>query len=215
MTTNQPAEDENIKKVNYIIKSDFLGSAEAIEESLEKIGGMKVKPKIIHKGLGNITDGDILKAEATKSVIIGFNVKVPPAAEELAREKGVKIKLYRIIYDLINDAKEDLNKLVELKTKRVDLGKLRVMAIFRSELGSQIVGGKIIEGKVEKESFVEVERDSEIIDKGKIARLQAGKQDVKVVEEGQECGLQYEGKPIIREGDILIFYKEEKVVGEV
>jgi translation initiation factor IF-2 len=208
-------EDESIKKINYIIKSDFYGSAEAIEESLEKLNSAKAKIKIIHKGLGNITDGDIKRAEATGSRIAGFNVKVAAPIQEMARERGVDIKIYKIIYDLINEAKADLADMIEPDIRRVEVGKIKVMAIFRTENKFQIVGGKVIEGQAESNVQVEVMRGSEIIDTGKLSRLQAGKQDVSSVEQGQECGLQYEGKPVIKPDDVLRLYKEEKVTGHV
>lgn len=212
---NGKEEDEGAKKICLIIKSDVLGSAEAIEESLMKINSSKAVVKILHKGLGNITDGDIKRAEATGAAVIGFNVKVPTNIMEMSREKNVTIKLYRIIYDLINDVKKQINELIEPDIKRVELGKLQVLALFRTEKTNQILGGKITEGIVEAEALVEIYREGEYMDSGRLSRLQAGKQDVKSVEKGQECGLQYEGKPIIKEGDILHFYKEEKIYAKI
>ena len=211
-----PEEDENItKKINLIIKSDVLGLAEAIEEALEKINTAEVKVKIIHKGLGNITDGDIKKAEAAKAQIIGFNIKIPTIIEELAREKNINVKIYHIIYDLINDVKEQMQKILEPAIKRVELGKLNVSTVFRTEKNGQIVGGKVIAGKIEADSLIEVMYEQEVRENGKLIKLQSGKQDVNLVEVGQECGIQYEGKPIIQKGDILHFYKEEKIVKKI
>lgn len=208
-------DESHIKKINLIIKSDFLGSAEAIEESLEKINTDEVKTKIVHKGLGNITDGDINRAEATGAKVIGFNVKVPPQVEEMAREKNIKIKNYNIIYDLINDIREEMQGLVEPEYKRVDLGRLKVLAIFRTEAKKQVLGGKVLDGKIENGSKIEVLRDKDLIAEGKLTRLQSGKQDVNSVEVNQECGLEYEGKPIIQIGNILQFYKEEKIIRKI
>ncbi|RLC39030.1 translation initiation factor IF-2 [Candidatus Falkowbacteria bacterium] len=210
-TEKEIKEEENIKKINIIIKSDVFGSAEAIEESLEKINIPEVKIKIIHKGLGNITDGDIKRAEASTAKIIGFNVKTPPVIEELSREKNITIIHYNIIYDLINDMKKEISLLVEPKTKKVDLGKLKVLAIFRTEKDSQILGGKIISGLAETDAEIEIFREKELIGKGKITKLQSGKQDVNSAEEGQECGLRCEGKEIIKEGDIIKISKEKIV----
>ena len=204
-------ENENIKKINIIIKSDMLGSAEAIEESLEKINTNEVKTVIIHKGLGNITDGDIKKAEATNADIIGFNVKIPPNLEEAIREKNVKVKLYSIIYDLINDVKEEMNSIVEPSIERIDLGKLKVLAVFKTDKNSQIIGGKITRGKAESGAKVEHYREKEFIGEGLIAKLQSAKQDVPLVEEGQECGIEYKGKTAAQEGDILKLYKEQEI----
>ncbi len=205
------SDDDKAKKINLIIKSDVLGSAEAIEESLAKISTDKVKVNIIHKGLGNITDGDIKRAEASNAIIVGFNVKLPHLVEDLAREKNIEVKLYQIIYDLINDIQKKMEEMVEPEYKRVDLGKVQIMAVFRKEPKMQIIGGKVIEGRAEIDSEVEIIRKNEFIDSGKITRLQSGKQDVSFVEEGQECGLQYEGDPVIQVGDVLHFYKKEKI----
>jgi len=204
------ADDSTAKKINLIIKSDVLGSAEAIEESLEKIGNQEIKVKIINKGLGNIGEGDVVRADAAKAQIVGFHVKAAPQAEELAREKGVSIKLYQIIYDLIDDIKQQMQDSLEPEIRRVELGKLHVKAIFRSEASEQIFGGKVTAGKIEKDSFIEIERGGLIIGQGKITELQSGKQSVTSVEAGEECGIKYQGDPV-KENDILYFYKEEKI----
>lgn len=211
----EAVEDENVKKVNVIIKSDVLGSAEAIEESLEKINTGDVKVKIIHRGLGNISDSDITRAEATGAQILGFNVKATPQIERLARDKNIVLKKYSIIYDLINDIKEQMQALVAPEIKKVDLGRLKVLAIFRTEHKSQILGGKVLEGKVEIDSMITVVRDKEFVAQGKLSKLQSGKLDVKSVEQDQECGIKYEGDPVIEVGDILEFYKEEKIYKKI
>ncbi|MCG2691083.1 translation initiation factor IF-2 [Candidatus Parcubacteria bacterium] len=208
-------EDKKVKKINLIIKSDVLGSGEAIEGSLAKIDLPEIKISIIKKGLGNITEGDIVQAETNQAQIIGFNVKMPLPVENLARDKNVSVKIYNIIYELINDMKAQIQALVEPETKRVDSGRLKVLAVFRTEPSSQVIGGKVIEGRVEAGGLVEVLRDKQIIGAGKLAKLQSGKQDVNEVEINQECGIQYEGKPVIKEGDILQFYKEEKVYKKI
>ena len=208
-------EDNKTKKINLIIKSDVLGSGEAIEESLAKIEIPEIKINIIKKGLGNITEGDITQAEASQAQTIGFNVKIPPVVEDLARDKNVTVKLYNIIYELINDIKKQIQELIEPEIKRVDSGKVKVLAIFRTESDSQIIGGKVIKGTAEQNSLIEVMRDKQIIETGRLIKLQSGKQDVNIVEEGQECGIKYEGKPVIKEGDVLQFYKKEKVIKKI
>jgi translation initiation factor IF-2 len=211
LTVSAPAENEAMKKINLIIKADVLGSAEAIEESLEKIGNTEVKAEIIIKGLGNITEGDILRAESAGAKILAFSVKVTPEAAKLARDKNVTIKIYRVIYDLINDVKTDMQALLTPEVKRVDLGKMKVKAIFRSTGKEQIVGGVATTGRLEKDALIEVERDGQIIENGKLLSLQAGKQDVSSVESGQECGIKYLGG-ILKPEDVLLFYKEESIV---
>ena len=212
--TNKESSEQKdeAKKINIIIKSDVLGSAEAIEESLEKLNCPEVKIKIVHKGLGNISESDVKTAEAANAQILGFNVKASPVIQELAREKNIKISLYRIIYNLINDIKSQMQLLIAPTLKRIDLGKVNVTNIFKTEKSFQIVGGKVISGQVENDSSVEIMRGKVIIDTGKLTRLQSGRQDVKSVPVGSECGIQYEGKPIIIKGDILNIYKEEKTI---
>ncbi len=212
--TVKPAEEKKEttkgKNINLLIKSDVLGSGEAIEGSLAKIETPEIKINILNKGLGNITEGDIARAEASGAKLIGFNVKITPLALRLAREKNVKVKSYRIIYELINDLKAEVASLIEEELERVNIGRMKVLAIFRTEKGGQIVGGRIIDGQVEAKALIEVLRDKQILAEGKLIKLQTAKQDVNIVETNQECGISYEGKPVIKVDDILQFYKMEK-----
>ena len=202
-------------KLNLIIKTDFLGSAEAIEESLMKINTKKIKVKIIYKGLGNIGEGDIRRAEAENAQIVGFNVKLQPQIEDLIRENNIKVNIFSIIYDLIKYVKNEMKDIYKPEIIKKDLGKLKVLAIFRTEHNSQILGGKVIEGRVEENSLVDIWRDETFIGNGKISRLQSGKQDVRVVENGQECGIKYDGSSIIQVNDIISFYKEEESISDI
>ncbi|MEI6596871.1 MAG: translation initiation factor IF-2 [bacterium] len=213
--TAKPKEEKkvaaDVKNINLLIKSDVLGSGEAIEGSLAKIDQEEVKINIIAKGLGNITEGDITRAEDSKARILGFNVKITPLAQKLAREKNVEVKSYKIIYELINDLKAEVDSLIQSKMVRADLGRMKVLAIFRTEKSSQIVGGKVLDGKIEANALIEVMRDKIIMAEGRLAKLQIAKQDVSTVDVNQECGINFEGKPVIQVDDILQFYKMEKV----
>jgi translation initiation factor IF-2 len=206
--TQTNGEGEDTKNLNLIIKSDVYGSAEAVEEALEKINTDKVKVKIISKGLGNIMDGDINKAEAAEAEIIGFNVKVPPHIEQVQRERGVKINTFSIIYELIDYVKKEMEQITPKEYERKDLGKLKVLAVFKTEKDSQVIGGRVLEGEARKNVALDVVREKEVVANGTVERLQSGKEDVNTVEEGQECGIQYKGDPVIQEGDILQFYEE-------
>jgi translation initiation factor IF-2 len=206
----QENNDEGVPKVNILIKSDFLGSAEAIEESLMKINTERVKVKIIAKGLGNVTEGDIKRAEDSSAQIICFNTKMPPAVENLARSQNIPVSSFSIIYDLIKYVKAEMQKLVPEEVTRVNLGKLKILAIFRTEKQQQIVGGKVLSGRPENNAMVNVWRGEEFITTGSISSLQSAKQEVKFVEEGEECGLKFEGQPLIQEADILEFYREDR-----
>lgn len=207
--------EDKIPKVNVVIKTDFLGSAEAIEESLLKLNNEKVKVKVISKGLGYITEGDVKRAEDAGAKILGFNVRMSPAIENLVREKQVTVKIFSIIYDLIKFVKDEMQLLVKPEINRIDLGRLKVLAVFRTENNSQIVGGKVLDGILKNNSLVAVKRGDDFIVAGKLTRLQSGKQDVDQVEQDQEAGLKYEGKPLIVVGDILYVYQEERVVDKI
>ncbi|MCX6798008.1 MAG: translation initiation factor IF-2 [Candidatus Falkowbacteria bacterium] len=215
LNNNENNTEDNIPSVKLIIKSDFLGSAEAIEESLLKINTEKVEAKIISKGLGYITEGDVKRAEDSGAKIIGFNVRLTPAIENLVREKNVTVKVYSIIYDLIKFVKEEMQLLVKPEINKVELGRIKILAVFRSENNAQIVGGKVLDGVIKNESLITVRRGDEFISSGRLTRLQAGKQDVPEVDKDQECGLKYEGKPLIQVGDILEVYREERIVDKL
>ena len=214
--TSEDNPDDKANKLNIIIKSDFLGSAEAIEESLLKLNNEKVKVKIISKGLGYITEGDVKRAEDSGAKIVGFNIRMSPAIEILIRERKVTVKIFSVIYDLIKFVKEEMQLLIKPEITRVDLGRLKVLAVFRTETNMQIVGGKVLDGVLQNDSLIEVKREGDnLVCTGKLTRLQSGKQDVKEVEKDQEAGLRYEGKPLIMVDDILVVYKEEKVIDKI
>lgn len=212
---NENSNDENIPKVNLLIKADFLGSAEAIEESLLKINTEKVKAKIISKGLGNITEGDVKRAEDSDAILIGFNIRLTPAIENLIRERNVRVKTFTVIYDLIKFVTGEMQLLVKPEINRIDEGRIKILAIFRTEPRAQIVGGKVLDGRALVDTLVEVMRGDEMVALGKLTQLQSGKQNVKEVEKDLECGLRFEGNPIIEEGDIIKMYREEKVIDKL
>lgn len=210
ITAEEEEKEKEIKKFNLILKTDVLGSQEALLESLEKITHPDVQIKITGKGLGNVHETDVLRAEATNSVIYGFDVAVPQDIQKLARDKKVEIKTYRIIYELIDDVKAQIKKLLGHITVRKVIGKMEVLKIFRTEKNNMIVGGKVRAGKIQAAAKIKVFRKDEEIGQGVIKELQAGKETVSEVQEGQECGISFSGKPVIEKGDILEIYVEEE-----
>lgn len=198
--------DAKSKSINLIIKADVLGSLEAIIESLAKKETPNVKIKIIAKGLGIISEADVAKAEATGSQIIGFKVKPQTAVQTLARDKKVEIKLYDVIYHLIEYIEEQIKLLETKEVKKKILGKLEVVKVFRKEAHNMIVGGKVIEGNLSVTDTAIIVRRGEALTVGKVSRLECFRKAVETVAEGQECGLTFEGKPIIEEHDIIEFY---------
>lgn len=204
------SKSETGKILNIIIKADVKGSLEAIEETLQNIKQDEVSINILKSGVGEISESDIKLAYSTNSIIIGFRVKSSDSMFNFARRQGVKIKTFEIIYELVEEIRKGLTKLLEPEIKKENLGKLEVIAIFRKEKTRMIIGGKVLSGKVENKTLVDVIRDENKISTGKIVQLQHNKKDVPEIEKGKEAGISFEGEPIIEEGDILEVYREEK-----
>lgn len=203
-------ESENKEFLNIVLKTDVLGSAEAILGSLEQFKHPKVGIKIIHQGLGNITEADIDRALAGKAIIYGFNVRVDSKMEEIAREKDAQIETYQIIYELLDSIKDKLEKMLGDEMVRIDLGKIKVLAIFKKDKKGQIIGGKVKEGKAVLGAKFDLKRENVKIDTGEITGLQSGKQDVNEVLNLNECGLHIKIGQEIMENDILLVYREER-----
>lgn len=203
-------DESSVKYINLIIKADVLGSVEAIIESLAKLETDKIKIKIVGKGLGIITETDVLKAEATGSKILGFHVKPANMVISLARDKNIEIKSYDVIYHLIEDIQKEIFDLKEKDIIRKLIGKLEVLKVFRKETKSMIIGGRVAEGVATPCEIVIVTRAGKAISSGMVKRLESGKQLADKVAAGQECGLSFEGSPVIEAGDILEFYEEQK-----
>jgi translation initiation factor IF-2 len=204
-------DDSNVTKLNVILRSDVLGSQEAIVESLEKINNAKIKIKFVSKGLGNITENDVLSASATGAMLIGFSVVPSNQAMSLAREKKVTIKTFKVIYELIDSVKAQINEIVKPEIVREELGKVRILKIFKTENNSMILGGRVLSGQIEKNSEAAVLRDDQFVIKGKITEMRAGKELVTMAVKGEEFGLTFVGNPIVQENDVLDVYKEREI----
>lgn len=205
----QKKDKKNDKILNIILKADTFGSLEAIIQSLEILQKEDIKIKIIRQGLGTINDSDILDAEKTNALIFGFNVKAENLAQEIAKEKDLVINLYSIIYDLTDHVKKEIENMVEYKTEIVELGRVKVLAIFRSEKKVQIIGGLVTKGKIELNAKIRVIREDKKISEGEITKLQQSKQEVETIASGTECGIQVNNVSDLHEGDFLEAYKEE------
>lgn len=201
-------EDENI--VPVIVKVDVAGSLEAVREVLERLPQEKISLKVVSSGVGDIGENDVKLAKGTGARILGFHVKASAGVASLADREDVRIETFEIIYELEKRAKELLEKSLEPEVVRKDLGALQILAVFRTEKNRQIVGGKVMEGEIQKGSKVEIVRNEEIIGKGKTINLQRNKKDVGSVSKGEEAGLIFEGDQKLQEDDILRFFIEEK-----
>jgi len=198
------------KVLNLILKTDVLGSLEAIEEVLKNLPQEKIILRILKAEVGEITESDIKMAIQAKAKILGFRVKINPIAQALAEREKIKIRQFDVIYDLVERIREYMEKLLEPEIVRIDLGKIKTLVIFLTEKNRQIVGGKVIEGEVKRGVQIEALREGEIIGKGKLVNLQKNKKDVERALKGEECGILYEGEAKIEEGDILVLYTEER-----
>ena len=211
--SNESEEDgKNKKYLNIVIKADVLGSLEAIIGALENIQHEEVRVKIIGKGLGNINENDIAKVESSGGAILAFKVGATPMAGESIRDKKIQFLKFDIIYDLIDWAKDELEKMLEKELVTTEIGNLKVLAIFRTDKGAMTLGGRVEIGKVIKDALVRIKREKEIVGIGKVSKLQTGQSETKQVPQGSECGLRIESKTKIEAGDILEFYTEELVV---
>jgi translation initiation factor IF-2 len=218
-TKAMPKQGEEAQKkimLNVILKTDVLGSLEALLGMIEKISHELVGVEVIQKGLGNVTDVDVERAANSKpSVVYGFNVLTPTAIDVTAREKGVDVKSYKIIYELFDDILVRLNALLPQETIIVPLGQAEVAAIFRTETGRMVLGAKVKEGKLQSGCKVRVWRGQDPIGEGILESLQSGKSPVKEVGAGQECGLAFKGKTKLEVGDRFEAYLEESKARKV
>jgi translation initiation factor IF-2 len=201
--------DEKIKKLNIILKADVQGSLEAIEQILAEIKSDEVAVSYISAGVGNITESDVRFAQSSSSIIFGFNVEATSVAKRMAENQKVEIKNYKIIYELITDIKNRLTEMLPAEIIREDLGKMKVLAIFKTGKKDMIVGGKVVSGKVVNGTLLEIMRADNIIGKGNLFNLQQNKVNVDEAAQNNECGITFEGVTKIKADDTLICYKEE------
>jgi translation initiation factor IF-2 len=203
-------EAEGRKKLNVVLRADVLGSLEAIVGTLEKMRTPEVGVDVIGRGLGNVTESDVLQADAAGGVVMGFNVQPTKEAGVLAREKGVEIVTHKVIYNLFDDCKERLQKMFPEEVIRTDLGKAEILKVFSADKTGQIVGARISEGHVNIGAQVVLFRGEQPMADGKVLQLQSGKNDVKEVRQGQECGIKVSFKTTALAGDTLEFFTEER-----
>jgi len=201
----------DIKELNLIIKADVHGSAEAIRASLEKLSTDEVRVKVIHQAVGAISESDVHLAATTDAIIIGFNVRPEPVARKEAEREGVDIRLYRVIYDLLDDVKAAMSGLLEPEFKEVILGRAEVRQTFRVPNVGTVAGCYVQEGKITRNAEVRVLRDNVVVHEGKIASLKRFKDDVREVTHGYECGIGLEKFNDIKDGDVIEAFYMEKI----
>ncbi len=202
---------ENKKIINIIIKADVMGSLEAIENSLEKIPQEEIKIEIIKADVGNVTESDIECSRTAEAQIFTFRVGVDRAAEKLAIREKIEIFSYDIIYELIEKVRESAQEALGHETVRTETGKIKILAVFRTQKNRQILGGKVLSGEVNKGLLVEIWKGEERKGSGKLVNVKKEEKDVQRVLKNEEFGMLLESKEKAEEGDILVLYKEEEV----
>ena len=200
-----------VKELNLVIKSDVQGSIEAVKEALGKIQSEKIGLKIIHGAVGGINEGDVMLASASNAIIIGFNVRPEPKGAQLAEAEGVDIRLYTVIYNLVDDIKNAMTGLLAPIVKEEVAGRASVREVFKISKVGTVAGCYVTDGRIPRGARVRLIRDSVPVYDGKIAALKRFKDDVKEVQTGFECGISIEGYNDIKAGDVIEAYelKEE------
>ncbi len=214
-TILNPEAKEGQKVLNLILKSDVVGSIEAIYEVLKEIPQEKVILNILKAEVGEVNETDVKLAESTRAVIFGFRVKINSVAKQMAERSKAKIITFDIIYDFVEGVRKFMERIMSPEDVRTELGKIKILAVFLAEKNRQIVGGKVISGEIKKGGLIEVEKNQEIVGKGRMINLQKNKKDAEKASKGEECGILYEGNVKIEAGDVLIIYTESKVRGEL
>ena len=209
--------EDKYKKLNVVLKADTQGSLEALLQIIENLKIEDVVVKVIKSGVGQINESDIVLAKISHSILYGFRVSLSLTAKEVREKEKIEPRFFDVIYHLLSDTESEMKKIITMKEVRVDHGTLKVLAIFRTDKKEMIFGGKVTEGKIMQSDFAEIERNDEIISKGKIKELKEGKTNVRESGAGQECGILFspDGSLVkIKEGDILkSFIIEEQTLG--
>src|SRR5205809_1763079 len=204
-------QEGKVKELNVVLKCDVQGSAEAIKNALSKVGEENIKVRLIHEGIGNINETDVHLASASGAIIIGFNVKADGAALRLAQKENVEIRYYDIIYKLTDDIQAALTGMLEPTYREVIEGHAEVQQTFKAGKNTIIAGCRVTDGKITRSSQARVLRKKEMVYDGKIASLRRGRDDVRDVATGYECGIVLDDFTEFEEGDIIESYAQERV----
>ncbi len=204
--------ERDLQEILVVLKADVQGSVDVLRSEIEKVGNDEVKVRVIHSAVGGITESDILLAEASKAIIIGFNVIANAKGRSLAETKGVEIRNYQVIYHIVEDMKKAVEGLLSPDIRQEVLGHAEVRQVFKVSKVGSIAGCYITDGVVERDAFIRVTRNDVIIeDNRKLEQLKRFKDDVKEVRSGMECGMKIIGYDDIKEGDVLECFKNIEV----
>ncbi len=203
--------DADVAELPVVVKADVQGSAEAIVQALEKVGNEEVRVRVLHYGVGAVTDSDVGLAEASNAPIIGFNVRANATARATAQQKGVEIRYYSIIYDLLDDIKKAASGLLKAELRENFIGYAKILEVFRITGVGNVAGCLVTEGVARRSAGVRLLRDNVVIHEGTLKTLKRFKDEVKEVHSGQECGMAFERYEDIRAGDVIEIFEREEV----
>ncbi len=207
----QAGSSANVKELAVIVKSDVQGSAEAIAQALEKIGNEEVRVRVLQSGVGAITESDVTMAVASRAPIIGFNVRANAAARDAATQKGVEIRYYSIIYDIVDDVKKAASGLLSPELRETIIGNAEVLQVFKISNVGVVAGCRVTDGVARRSAGVRLLRDNTVIHTGKLSTLKRFKDEVKEVQSGQECGMAFENYQDLRERDVIELFETQTI----
>jgi translation initiation factor IF-2 len=203
--------DQKVAELPIVVKADVQGSAEAIVQAMEKIGNEEVRVRVLHSGVGAITDSDVSLAEASNAPIIGFNVRANASARTSANQKGVDIRYYSVIYDLVDDVKAAASGLLRAEVRETFIGYAQIKEVFKVSNVGNVAGCIVTEGVARRSAGVRLLRDNVVIHEGTLKTLKRFKDEVREVQSGQECGMAFENFEAIRPGDVIEIFEREEV----
>jgi len=203
--------EAGVKEFPLVIKGDVQGSVEAICAALAKLGTDEVRARIVHAGVGGITESDVSLASTSGAVLLAFNVRANAQAREAAERDGVEIRQYAVIYDLVDDIKRAMSGLLAPTVRETFLGNAEILEVFNISKVGKVAGCRVTEGKVERGAHVRLIRDNIVVHEGKLSTLKRFKDEVKEVVAGQECGMAFEGYQDMRQGDVIECFEVEHV----
>ncbi len=201
-----------VKEFPVVVKADTFGSLEAIKTSIDAIPRDKVFVRVIRSGVGNINENDADIAKAAGADIFSFHVKTDNAAKNMILRDNINVRNFDVIYELLDGIKKEASKIIEPEKVRTEIGKIKLLAVFRTKGNRQILGGKIIKGEALKGALAEVWRENEKRGEGKVVNLKKEEKDIERAPEREEIGLLFEGSCRAEEGDVIFMYKEEEIV---
>ena len=204
-------EDENVAEMPILVKADVQGSAEAIVQAMEKIGNDEVRVRVLHSGVGAITETDVGLAEASGAPIMGFNVRANAPARSSANQKGVEIRYYSVIYDLVDDVKAAASGLLSAEIRENFIGYAQIKEVFKVSNVGKVAGCLVTEGVARRSAGVRLLRDNVVIHEGTLKTLKRFKDEVSEVQSGQECGMAFENYDDIRPNDVIEIFEREEV----